>query len=124
MVVENEKEQGGTLRDYARVVWRRKWIVLAVAVAVTALAVAYTHAKTPMYKASAQLIYESQLDVSDPSSSCVLHRPDTVVCAAQQRGQRDRQPRPGRECEDPAPLGRAGGQLHGVGCTGCNVEPD
>jgi len=67
-VVVNADEQGGTLSDYARVVWRRKWIVLVVAVALTALAVAYAHTKTPMYQASAQLIYESQLDVSDPSS--------------------------------------------------------
>ena len=65
----NEDGQDATLRDYVRVVRRRKWIVFGVAVALTALALAYSYAKTPMYKASAQLIYEGQVNVADPLST-------------------------------------------------------
>lgn len=58
-----------TLRDYSRGVWRRKGIVVAMAVVMTALALAYSFHKTPLYEASAQLIYEAQLNVADPLSS-------------------------------------------------------
>lgn len=65
----DEGAQDATLRDYARVVWRRKWIVIGVAVLLTGLALAYSFAKTPLYMASSQLIYENQLNVSDPLAS-------------------------------------------------------
>ena len=58
-----------TLRDYARVVWQRKWLVAAIAVAFTALALAYSYAKTPLYQASSRLAYSSQLNVADPLQS-------------------------------------------------------
>ena len=58
-----------TLRDYARGVWRRKGLVVIVVVVVTALAVGYSVLKTPLYSASAQLIYESQINVADPLST-------------------------------------------------------
>ena len=64
-----EGTQDATLRDYARVVSRRKWIVIGIAVLFTALALAYSFVKTPLYEASAQLIYENQLNVSDPLAS-------------------------------------------------------
>lgn len=69
MAALNDNAQDPVLRDYVRVVWQRKWIVLAVAVTLTALAIAYSFAKTPLYEASAQLIYENQLNVADPLSS-------------------------------------------------------
>jgi capsular exopolysaccharide synthesis family protein len=69
MVVVNQTGKDPTLRDYARVVLRRKWIVIGVALTLTVLALAYSYAKTPMYKASAQLIYEGQLNVADPLST-------------------------------------------------------
>ena len=65
----DKTKEDPTLRDYARGVWRRKGIVLGAAVAVTALALAYSFVKTPLYEASAQLIYETQLNVADPLSS-------------------------------------------------------
>ena len=57
------------MRDYVRVVRRRKWIVFGVAVTLMALALAYSYAKTPMFEASAQLVYEGQLNVADPLST-------------------------------------------------------
>ena len=57
------------LSDYARTIWQRKWIVILVAVAVTALALGYSFVQTPLYEASAQLLYESQLNVADPLST-------------------------------------------------------
>ena len=65
------KEEGGdaTLRDYVRVIQRRKWIVVGFAVVLTALALAYSYARTPMYEATARLMYESQLNVADPLST-------------------------------------------------------
>jgi polysaccharide biosynthesis transport protein len=68
-VVVNEEGRDATLRDYVRVVLRRKWLVLVVALGVTALVFGYSFTKTPMYKASSQLIYESQLNVADPLST-------------------------------------------------------
>lgn len=65
----SEESQDATMRDYMRVVWRRKWIVVAAAVLLMALALAYSFAKTPLYRASAQLIYDSQLNVADPLGS-------------------------------------------------------
>ena len=64
-----ERGEEATLRDYARVVWRRKWLVAAVAVVLVVLALAYSFAKTPMYQASARLIYATQLNVADPLAS-------------------------------------------------------
>lgn len=65
----DEGAQDATLRDYVRVVSRRKWIVIGAAVLFTAMALAYSFAKTPLYEASSQLIYENQLNVSDPLAS-------------------------------------------------------
>lgn len=61
--------QDAILRDYVRVVWRRRLIVVGVAVLLAASALAYSLVKSPLYKASAQLIYENQLDVADPLST-------------------------------------------------------
>jgi capsular exopolysaccharide synthesis family protein len=66
-----DQPDDATLRDYARVVWRKKWLVVAVAMLFTALALAYSFSKTPLYQASARLIYESQLNVADPLESRV-----------------------------------------------------
>ena len=57
-----------TLSDYARSVWQRKWIVMLVTVAVTALALGYTFVQTPLYEAFTQLQYENPLNVADPLS--------------------------------------------------------
>lgn len=65
----NTTREDPTLRDYVRGVWRRKGIVIGMVVLLTALALAYSFVKTPLYSASAQLIYESQINVADPLAS-------------------------------------------------------
>ena len=57
---------GLSLRDYAAVLWRRKWIILLVVVVATASAYFFSARQTPVYQASADLIYEMQLDVANP----------------------------------------------------------
>lgn len=48
------------LRRYARVLLRRKWIILASVVVCVALAVFYSKQQTPIYRPSAQLLLSSQ----------------------------------------------------------------
>jgi succinoglycan biosynthesis transport protein ExoP len=45
-----------TLRDYASVVWRRKWVVILPALLTTLVATGLSHQQTSMYKASAQVL--------------------------------------------------------------------
>ena len=66
MAAQQQETQEPTIRDYARAVWRRKWLVAARVVVLVALATAYSLTKPPTYGASAQLAYETQLDVTDP----------------------------------------------------------
>jgi succinoglycan biosynthesis transport protein ExoP len=47
-----------TLRDYARVVWRRKWIVIASVVASMAGALVLSAMQDPIYEAQAQVLVE------------------------------------------------------------------
>jgi succinoglycan biosynthesis transport protein ExoP len=69
MSSEGGDPQGVTLREYARVLWGRKRVVIGVTVLLVGLALAYSFVKTPMYQATATLIYQTPLDVSDPLSS-------------------------------------------------------
>ena len=69
MAVDRSDSQDVTLRDYVRVVWRRKWIVVLVTALFTALALGYSFTKTPLYRATATLIFESSLNVADPLST-------------------------------------------------------
>jgi len=48
-----------TLRDYASVVWRRKWIVILPTVLTTLVAIGLSMAQTPMYRASAQVLVKT-----------------------------------------------------------------
>lgn len=61
--------EGLTLRDYLAVVWRRKWLILLVAVVATGAAYLFAARQADMFQASADLIYESQIDVSNPLSN-------------------------------------------------------
>ena len=55
-----DKPPEDNLRAYLRVLRRRKVTIVLVTLIVTALAVAYTHAKTPVYTASAQVLVPEQ----------------------------------------------------------------
>jgi Mrp family chromosome partitioning ATPase/capsular polysaccharide biosynthesis protein len=58
-----------SLRDYLVVLWRRKWIIVLVVVAASLAAYASAARQTRVYEASALLIYEKPLDVSNPLSA-------------------------------------------------------
>jgi polysaccharide biosynthesis transport protein len=64
----DQQSDGLSLRAYLRVVARWKWLILALAVVCCALAFGYAHTRTPLYQATAQLIYEPQVNVADLSS--------------------------------------------------------
>ena len=64
--VPEPDEEGLTLRDYLSVLWRRKWIILLVVVVATASAFYFSYRQTKLYEASADLIYEKPLDISNP----------------------------------------------------------
>lgn len=68
-MTDTADSQGPTLRDYVRVIWRRKWVVIAFTVLGLGLALAYSHTRTPLYEATATLIYETPLNVLNPLSS-------------------------------------------------------
>jgi len=48
------------------VLWRRKWIILLVVVVATGAAYYFSARQTKQYQANADLIYEQQLDISNP----------------------------------------------------------
>jgi len=58
-----------TLRDYARTVWMRKWIVLALAIIGAATGFVSASLRTDLYTATAILMYVQPTDISDPTSS-------------------------------------------------------
>ena len=55
-----------TLRDYLNVVWHRKWLIIAIVVVATASAYFLAARKTPQYSATASLLYEQPIDVTNP----------------------------------------------------------
>ena len=57
---------GRGLHDYLRVVWRRKWIIILVVVIAGGSALALSMSRPAVYEASADLIYEKALDISNP----------------------------------------------------------
>lgn len=58
-----------TLRDCANVVWRWKWVVVAVALLCTLGSFFYSWQQTPQYRATAQLAYEQSIDLANPLTS-------------------------------------------------------
>jgi Mrp family chromosome partitioning ATPase len=55
-----QRDQGATLRDYLRVVRRRKWIILQAVVLVPAAAVAFSLHQQKLYRASADVLLNQQ----------------------------------------------------------------
>ena len=67
-----------TLRDYALVVWRRKWIVIIPALLTTLVAIALSEAQTPMYRASAEVLVKMPPNAYSLSSTGDVLSPRTV----------------------------------------------
>jgi polysaccharide biosynthesis transport protein len=68
-VADLSQESSATLRDYVRVVWLRKWLVLAVVVVFTLLAFAYSFTRPKVYEATAQMMYSPPANVDNPGGS-------------------------------------------------------
>ena len=54
------EERVADLRDYYRVIWRHRWVVVAVFVVVTLLAGVWTFLQTPVYRATATIEAQTQ----------------------------------------------------------------
>jgi polysaccharide biosynthesis transport protein len=68
-VTDRGEMRDATLRDYATTIWRRKWVVISATAVLFGLALAFSLTRTPLYEASAQLMYQQPIDVSNPLSS-------------------------------------------------------
>src|SRR5687767_9979045 len=55
-IMDEQREM--TLRDYGRIVWRRKWIVAAAVTTALAGALALSFLQDPIYAAEAQMLVE------------------------------------------------------------------
>jgi len=62
----NGEPQGMTLRDYARVVVRRLWLILLIVVVAAGAAFYFSSRQTKMYAATAKIMYTAPLNVADP----------------------------------------------------------
>lgn len=69
----NETE-GLSLRAYLRVVARWKWLVIVVTLVVTVLGTAYSWTRTPMYSATSELLYVTQIDIANPLGQSFIDR--------------------------------------------------
>lgn len=72
---ELREPQGMTLRDYARVLARRWWLILLVTVVAAGSAFAFSVAQTKMYQADAKLLYESSISVASPLTGATSDNP-------------------------------------------------
>ena len=64
--ISPSSDEGFTLRDMLGIVWRRKWILILIVVVATAAAYIFSSLQTPVYQATASLIYESAINISNP----------------------------------------------------------
>ena len=62
--MDSEDTSGLSLREYAAVVWRHKWLIIVIVVVATVGAYYYSHSKTPLYRATTQLMYAPPIDTS------------------------------------------------------------
>ena len=65
----SNESAGIDVRQYLAVLRRHFLVIILLAVALGVAGYAYASSQTPMYEASAVLLYEPQLDVSDPTGS-------------------------------------------------------
>jgi len=73
---EPPEPEGLTLRDYLAVMWRRKWLIFLVTVVAAGAAYFFADRQPDRYKATADLIYEAQIDVSNPLNPYTYNDPN------------------------------------------------
>lgn len=73
-----EDGSGLELRDYLRILARRKWAVIAAPLLVVAVAVTFSKVQTPIYAASAELLFQSSPSeaIFDPNYSLFAYYPE------------------------------------------------
>ena len=69
---QSEPAEGFPLGTYLAVIGRRKWLVVGVMVLFVALGYAYLKGRTPMYSASAELLYAQPANGLDPLAPAVV----------------------------------------------------
>jgi polysaccharide biosynthesis transport protein len=68
-LAQPESNPSVTLRDYALVIWLRKWLVAVVIIACPLTAFLVSNSKTRVYTATALLTYQQPADIANPLSS-------------------------------------------------------
>ena len=64
--MQPDQSGGIDVREYVSMLRRHIWLIVICTVALGLAAFLYSNSKTPMYEASAQLLYEQPLDINDP----------------------------------------------------------
>jgi len=72
-----------TLRDYAREVWTRMWLVAVVVAVCTITAFLVANSQTRMYEASARLMYQPPADVTQPAGGASVTDPNVLTIQLQ-----------------------------------------
>ena len=91
--MSTEETTGIDFRQYLAVLRRHVLVILVLTLAFGVGAYAYASSQTPMYEASALLLYEPQLDVTDPLSGAGYGNVDGPGAAAPERDHDHRRPR-------------------------------
>jgi len=68
--------EGMTLRDYARVLARRWWLIALVAAVAAVSAFVFSWVQTPVYEATAEIMYQPRLDVANPLAGTTVATAD------------------------------------------------
>ena len=66
---QSEESRTPALRDYARLVWSRIWLVVGVVVVCAGTAFLASYQQTSLYEASARLMYQPPADVTNPTGA-------------------------------------------------------
>lgn len=60
MLIPTHDQRSLTLEDFARIVWRHRWVILVIVLVITASSVVLTRREATSYRASASVIFDSQ----------------------------------------------------------------
>ena len=75
--MDRQTGQGKTSRDYLALARRHLLLIIAIPVVAAIGAYFYAHSQTPMYSATAQIVYQPAIDPSNPSAAQALIDPSS-----------------------------------------------